>query len=710
MIRLPNLDDQRYSDIVETAKRRIPVIFPEWTDMNEHDPGITMIELFAWLKEMQQYYLNRLSDSSYENMLRMLGIEVQSPVPATAEVRFRSAPEYVMKGAEALGSDGLVYVNETPFERQPFALGRIYLEAGGSVHDVTELMRDRDADVYPFGSTRNDGQRRLYIGLEILHEDFFSKGATLVFDIADKCPIPRNPAREGCRIPRELVWEYSTAEGFKPCIEVRDETLALSYSGEVRLSADLDIEETTAGGKLPAGKYFRVSLVEGGCEEMPAISTIYTNHLFLTQKTRGSSFVDLVSDGSPAVIRDKLLSDGLSYVLVRDTAGWRYADHATIINNRSEVTIDLEHCDLVPVQDGQPNLRVIFAGEHFGRTRMFFSSSGLPDQSFSIETDDDVLTDTLRIMVSQQDEHGDPLWVDYTYTDSLALAGPYDRVFTYDRDNRVILFGDNENGEVPERGEDAIMVISCEYTGGSRGNLRRGNLKLLDSGLGEYEIEQPRDASGGCDKETLKQALDRLKLHLNDCTKAVSAEDYHTLALRTPGVRIADAKAIPCFDPDQPNAGMDKLAGTVTLAVLPYSNDEFPLPDESFLAAVREHMEDYRMITTCLKVIAPIYVKVDITAEVRCSVSERAQISQCVEDAVRRLYSVYVSGGAKFGEPVSENSVIAEINSVEGVLAVSRLQIHIEDSRCYRDKYGRIVIPPHAIACPGNIHIFVEEP
>lgn len=53
MISLPKLDDQNYAEIVEAAKRRIPVIFPEWTDFNEHDPGITVIELFAWLKEMR---------------------------------------------------------------------------------------------------------------------------------------------------------------------------------------------------------------------------------------------------------------------------------------------------------------------------------------------------------------------------------------------------------------------------------------------------------------------------------------------------------------------------------------------------------------------------------------------------------------------------------------------------------------------------------
>ncbi len=46
MISLPKLDDQNYAEIVEAAKRRIPVIFPEWTDFNEHDPGITLYERF----------------------------------------------------------------------------------------------------------------------------------------------------------------------------------------------------------------------------------------------------------------------------------------------------------------------------------------------------------------------------------------------------------------------------------------------------------------------------------------------------------------------------------------------------------------------------------------------------------------------------------------------------------------------------------------
>ena len=61
MIRLPNLDDQTYDDIVEAARRRVMQYFPEWTNFNPSDPGLTIIELFAWLKEMQQYHLNRIT-------------------------------------------------------------------------------------------------------------------------------------------------------------------------------------------------------------------------------------------------------------------------------------------------------------------------------------------------------------------------------------------------------------------------------------------------------------------------------------------------------------------------------------------------------------------------------------------------------------------------------------------------------------------------
>ena len=60
-LQLPNLDDRRYTDLVEEARGLIPTYAPEWTNHNPSDPGITLVELFAFLSEMLLYRLNRVT-------------------------------------------------------------------------------------------------------------------------------------------------------------------------------------------------------------------------------------------------------------------------------------------------------------------------------------------------------------------------------------------------------------------------------------------------------------------------------------------------------------------------------------------------------------------------------------------------------------------------------------------------------------------------
>jgi hypothetical protein len=69
---LPNLDDRTYNDLLEEARALIPSLYPVWTDHNPTDPGIILIELFAWLTEMIIYHLNRVPDASYIAFLRLL--------------------------------------------------------------------------------------------------------------------------------------------------------------------------------------------------------------------------------------------------------------------------------------------------------------------------------------------------------------------------------------------------------------------------------------------------------------------------------------------------------------------------------------------------------------------------------------------------------------------------------------------------------------
>jgi hypothetical protein len=89
-----NLDNKAFSDLLKEAISRIPVYAPEWTDHNIHDPGITFIELFAWLTEMQIYRLNRINVKSYRKFLKLMGIQkLRSASAAKVDVTFSLLPD-----------------------------------------------------------------------------------------------------------------------------------------------------------------------------------------------------------------------------------------------------------------------------------------------------------------------------------------------------------------------------------------------------------------------------------------------------------------------------------------------------------------------------------------------------------------------------------------------------------------------------------------
>ena len=69
---LPNLDDRTYADLVQEARSLILTYDPSWTNHNPSDPGITLIELFAWLTEQLIYRANRIPDQHVRVFLKLL--------------------------------------------------------------------------------------------------------------------------------------------------------------------------------------------------------------------------------------------------------------------------------------------------------------------------------------------------------------------------------------------------------------------------------------------------------------------------------------------------------------------------------------------------------------------------------------------------------------------------------------------------------------
>ena len=83
-----NLDDRKFQDLVDEAKRMIPQLCPEWTNHNLSDPGVALIELFAWMTEMAVFRLNQVPDNFYTHMLNLMGFEQFSASAAQADLTF----------------------------------------------------------------------------------------------------------------------------------------------------------------------------------------------------------------------------------------------------------------------------------------------------------------------------------------------------------------------------------------------------------------------------------------------------------------------------------------------------------------------------------------------------------------------------------------------------------------------------------------------
>src|SRR5688572_32858076 len=84
----PRIDDRRFDDLVAELRTRIPRYTPEWTDLNDSDPGITLAQLFAWLSDMLLYRMGRVPELNYIKFLELIGVELTTAQPAAADITF----------------------------------------------------------------------------------------------------------------------------------------------------------------------------------------------------------------------------------------------------------------------------------------------------------------------------------------------------------------------------------------------------------------------------------------------------------------------------------------------------------------------------------------------------------------------------------------------------------------------------------------------
>ncbi|MBE9594032.1 MAG: baseplate J/gp47 family protein, partial [Proteobacteria bacterium] len=189
---------------------------------------------------------------------------------------------------------------------------------------------------------------------------------------------------------------------------------------------------------------------------------------------------------------------------------------------------------------------------------------------------------------------------------------------------------------------------------------------------------------------------------------AVTSADYELLAMNTPGLRVARAKAIPRYHPSQKS----EVPGIVTVIVVPHSQQAKPKkPSVGFLKTVYTHLNKHRLLTTELFVIPPEYVDVSVDATVVIKPKYR---KETVEENVRTELASFLHpirggidrNGWTFGRPVYISELYEIIDRVDGVDYVKSLVLKEKDGEW---QASDIDIPAHGLVYSGTHKIKAKE-
>jgi predicted phage baseplate assembly protein len=300
---IPDLDDRRFQDLVDEAKRMIPQLTPEWTNHNVADPGVALIELFAWMSEQVIFRLNQVPERLYVQFLDMMGV---APFPASASrvpLTFLlsgvpTEPVTVPQGTEVATADGSTVFATLDELRivQPRLVGALTTAGETVVRDVLEEFRyDRDA-VTCFPSDPVTPGDALNLG-------FDTSLAGQVVDLR-LTVTGRGVGVDPARVP--IVWEVWTGDAWAACTVLRDDTGGLNRDGSIRLDVPGAHEAMVLSGQrlhwlrvrlLPAGDdqpTFRTSPIVADITVSVAGGSVLAEH---SRTVRNETLG--VSDGSP---------------------------------------------------------------------------------------------------------------------------------------------------------------------------------------------------------------------------------------------------------------------------------------------------------------------------------------------------------------------------------------------------------------------------
>jgi hypothetical protein len=694
---LPNLDDRRWVDLVEEGRSLIPLYAPEWTDHNIHDPGITLLELFAWVAEMDIFQLNRIAERHKRKFLALVGITPDAPQPARTVLSFTladgAAPLQFPAEVEFAGHDPFGEVTRfrtlDPLTVVPGRIERVLIKDAQRLHDMTDRLRRGEsfplfgaipqagAELYlGFNHAWPQGQSvNLFFNFEAKHAGAEERRRVLQelqyrrincrplfreFPCKDRVLTPfgvephpeRLPPHHGVR----LVWEILASKGTETAWwqlgpeEVDDDTRAMTLDGPVRFDFPVKMVKSGEGQENQEGiprdfYYLRVRFEAGAYDAPPVLRSLALNGVRAEQA---------ITVGTEQII------DGQEVVAVK---------------------LGIDH--------GVPNqeLKLPVAPVQISSFRLFTFEP---------------MTNEWRTWDVSADFNAS------TRTDSQILLDPT---------NGAITFGNGEKGRAAPL--DATIFAIYRTTRAMAGNLAANTIDdLVDSAHNrsilvnfngvkqQLHITNPIAASGGAAAETIEGAVIRAIELLNMTWRAVTLKDYEELALNTPGVRLSRATAQANLHPSFPCL---KTPGMITLIILPDMPETRPAPSLGLRRAVTTFLQQRRVIGTRVEVVGPTYLEVAVRGKVKAVPGiNKANLQQKIVAGLDGFLDPLRGGPEKsgwpFGRDVYRSEVMQVIGEIDGVDYVISLALIADGCE---PECGNVCLSPTWLVAAGPHNIEV---
>ena len=722
---VPVLDDRSFNQLVTEAKARIPVHTPEWTNLNDSDPGITIVELFAFLTENLLYRSNRIPEANRLKFLTMLGISLQPASPGQGLVAFSNDRGPLQPPPLGLAAGTQVRAGQAPF----------LLQGGLAVLPVKAVA------YYKATQTLDAATQATYQQLYQTFLDTPSDVLTFYLPTALDPPAAGKPdpvVDLNATIDRSLWLAIQAQPGADPDAvraAIGGQTLSIGVYPARQAAGQVLAPMTTGGPDVDPGLVFEIAAPQPdptglsgpgygiGPANYARLQVTYADPVLqapgVVQVTL-PPYEELLlwnfdpeeegtGDYPPRVDDATVTAQLVTWIRLRYPplpASSSTASTATGTSTSGAGASGDCGCGCggsgsgtggstsggcgclggitgVPTTavlaadaaSDQPSGQLTWVGLNAATVlqavpvsqEIVGTGTGTPFQTFSVANTP--VVDAADFLLEVQGLNGD--WTAWQQIDDIYAAVADATAYMLDPASGQITGGSGLFGaRFPL---SASVRASYRYGGGPQGQVAIGAINKSTALPGGFSVSNPVATWGASNAESVSDGEADITRWLRHRDRLVAADDFRDIAKRTPGVDLGRVEVLPLFNPD----GADPTAtwpGMVTVLVIPQSDPvhpNAPVPDLLFLNAVCNWLDPRRLITTEVHVRGPQYQQIWVSVGIEVLPGQvPTLVQQAVTAAVQTFLSPLTGGlpapGASGGSgwPLSTNVRSQDIEAV----------------------------------------------